>query len=136
MKKIAITSLAACCIAAFLAYYIEYAKLAPGNLTVFVINDPSRIPKEFYSSPHANALLVQGIPLARLPLSNARELGIQMAEASKRDFSCWHNYLTWTLIEYGAWPNYCRWNNKGEWQNSEWPQWIEKILRSLSPDRW
>ena len=114
----------------FLSYFIEYSRPLPNNLTVFVIpSEPP--PKEFYSSPSAYDLLQKGVPLAKMPLEMARNMNIPMAEESKNDFSCSHSTLSWWMIDNGMWPNYCRWNSRGEWQNSQWPRWLESILRSI-----
>lgn len=110
-----------------LANFFESSRLLPGNLNVFVVDTSDR-PKEFYSSPHAYRLIQTGVPIAKMPLSRARSFNIPMAEDSKQDFSCWHNVVTWHLIDYGLWPNYCRWNDKGEWQNSEWPYLLEAFF--------
>lgn len=117
-------------IAILLSHFIEYSRPAPDNLNVFVMLNDSP-PKEFYSSPHANELLQKGYPLAKMSLGRARSMEIPMAERSKEDFSCSHSALAWWLIDKDVWPNSCRWNNRGEWQNSQWPRWIESVLRSV-----
>lgn len=129
MKKITSIACIALAIFAICTFFIEHSRSAPENLTVFVINNPREIPAEFYSSPHANQLTQQGYPLARMTLSRARRMGIKMAEDSKQDFSCFHSPAVWWLIDHEMWPNSCRWNSRGEWQNSQWPRWIEVPLR-------
>lgn len=116
--------------ALILSYFIQYNRPIPDNLNVFVIAADTP-PKEFYSSPHAYRLLQQGISLERMPFKMARDMKIPMAERSKDDFSCIHNAFAWWLIDNDMWPNSCRWNSRGEWQNSQWPHWLESILRSV-----
>lgn len=100
---------------ALIAGNMEYSRTPPGNLNVFVLAN-AYPPKEFYSSPHANQLLGQGASLARLPLEQARAIGIPMAEESKQDFLCWHGAITWWLIDHGLWASNCRWTDDGKWQ--------------------
>ena len=92
-----------------------HSRTPPESLNVFVLIN-THPPKEFYSSPHAYQLLQQGQGLATLSLGKARALGIPMAEESKQDFMCWHNTITWWLIDEGWWGNDCRWTNEGQWQ--------------------
>lgn len=113
----------------FFLCLLEHDRIPPPSLPVFVINDPFKIPTEFYSSPHAYQLLQEGKNLAKMPLERARELKIPMAKESKEDFSCFHNTISWWLIDNNLWPNSCRWNSKGEWQNSQWPRWLEVPLK-------
>ena len=130
MKKILGLIIGVFFLFAYFGYYLEYQKNPPGNLNVFVI-DKQEKPEEFYSSPHAYRLIQQGNKIAKMPLNTARDLQIPMANESKDDFLCFHNAFAWWLIDRNLWPNYCRWNNKGEWQNSDWPYFIEAPLRTF-----
>lgn len=99
----------------FFLYGMEYSRRPPDNLTVFVLNNPE-FPQEFYSSPHAYKLLKQGKSIAKLTYGEANKLNIPMAEDSKDDFSCFHNAITWWLIDNELWWNYCRWTSDGKWK--------------------
>jgi hypothetical protein len=114
-------------------YMLEYARPIPENLTVYVVNDPGTFPEKFYSSPEAYRLMNSGVPLAKMAYSDAKRMGIPMDMESQQDFSCWHNWLTWQLTDYGLWPNYCRWNSKGEWQNVGWYAKALYVLQALVP---
>lgn len=100
---------------AFIVFFIEYSRPYPDNLTVFVLAT-EQAPTEFYSSPQAYELLQSGKPLAKMPLSLARQMKLKMAEGSKNDFSCFHSFAAWWLVDRGWWPNSCRWTKDGRWQ--------------------
>jgi hypothetical protein len=115
MKKILSFLIIVFLVAAFFLYGMEYSRKIPDNLTVFVLNT-SEFPKEFYSSPHAYKLIKQGEPIAKMTYLDAKQMNIPMAEDSKDDFSCFHNAISWWLIDNGLWWNSCRWTSDGKWQ--------------------
>ena len=117
VKSKVIILFAVCAAVIFLLSTVEHDRKPPENLNVFVLNDQTTMPKEFYSSPHAYQLMQRGVPMAKMSLARARSMGIPMAKDSRQDFSCFHSVVAWWLIDHDMWPNYCRWNSKGEWQD-------------------